>query len=253
VPINETQVQTGGQGVVNQVPVTACATWQAAVSLGAALDTVTVWPGSDPAGHSDVWLSTREPMKARHLVIVASLVLSTLLLVGTGIDVVVAAQWYRGRQQATTVPTPYNGKATLVQLQQLPEIQLYYPGSVILDPFDYQGDFRNSPSLGYELRVQASADDVLAFYRQQLPALGWVEIINSSLNARGTSEVRAQTWYKGGVFFHYAEKDQTHPTVGQSSYRTIYAIEVWNMRPDEVNYYAKLTPTPPQRTPSPRR
>jgi hypothetical protein len=93
---------------------------------------------------------------------------------------------------------------------------------------------------------------VLAFYRQQLPTLGWVEIINSSLNARGTSEVQAQTWYKGGVFFRYAEKDQTHPTVGQSSYRTVYDIEVRNMRPDELKHFGTLTPTPP-RTPSPTR
>ncbi|MGN6674781.1 MAG: hypothetical protein ACTHMA_15890 [Thermomicrobiales bacterium] len=192
-------------------------------------------------------------MKARRLAIIAILVFSTLLLVGGGIDVVMAVQWYRGRQQATTVPAPYNGKATLVQLQQLPEISLFYPGSVVLSPFGYPGNFRNGASAGYELGVQASPNDVLAYYRQQLPTLGWVELINSSLNARGTSEVRAQTWYKGGVFFHYAEKDQTHPTVGQSSYRTVYDIEVWNMRSDEVNYYANLTPTPPQRTPSPRR
>jgi hypothetical protein len=253
VLINETQVQTGGQGVVNQVPVAACATRQAAVSLGAALDTVTVWPGSGPAGHSDVWLSTRGPMKARRLVIVAILFLSTLLLILGGISLVTVVQWYRVRQQPTPVPALFSGKATMAQLQQMPEMNLFYPSSVVLDPFGYRGDFRNGASAGYILAVQASADDVLAFYRQQLPTLGWVEIINSSRNARGTSEVQAQTWYKGGVIFRYAEKDQTHPTVGQSSYRTVYLIEVWNMQPDEVKYFANLTPSPPQRTPSPRR
>jgi hypothetical protein len=223
------------------------------VSLGAALDTVTVWPGSDPAGHSDVWLSTRGPMKARRLVIVSILVFSTLLLVGAGIDVVMAVQWFRGRQQVTTVPALYNGKATLAQLQQVPELQLYYPGSVILDPFGHDSDFRNTATWGYELGVQASPNDVLAFYRQQLSTLGWIELIDDPLNARGTSEVRAQSWYKAGVIFRYAEKDQTHPTVGQSPYRTVYSIAVRNMRSDELKYFANLTPTPPQRTPSPRR
>ena len=192
-------------------------------------------------------------MKAHRLVILAILFLGIMLLVASGLVVGTAMQWYRALNRPTPIPAPYGGMATQAQLQQLPELNLFYPGSVVLSPFGYQGDFRNGASAGYELAVQASPNDVLAFYRQQLPPLGWVELINSSLNARGTSEVRAQTWYKGGVFFHYAEKDQTHPTVGQSSYRTVFDIEVWNMRSDEVKYYANLTPTPLQRTPSPRR
>ena len=187
----------------------------------------------------------------RRLAIVTILVFSTLLLVGGGIDVVMAVQWYQGRQQAATVPAPYSGKATLAQLQQLPELQLYYPGSIMLDSFGYDSDFRNAATWGYELGSQASPNDVLAFYRQQLLALGWVELINDPLNARGTSEVQAQTWYKAGTFFRYAVKDQTHPTVGQSPYRTVYDIQVRNMRSDELKYFANLTPTPPQRTPSP--
>jgi hypothetical protein len=192
-------------------------------------------------------------MNARRLVITFTFVLGTLLLVDGGIDVVMAVQWLRGRQQPSAMPAPYNGKATMAQLQRLPELQLSYPGSVMLDSFGYDSDFRNTATWGYELGVQASPNDVLAFYRQQLLALGWVELINDPLNARGTSEVQAQTWYKLGVFFRYAVKDQTHPTVGQSSYRTVYTIAVRNMRSDELKYFATLTPTPPQRTPSPRR
>jgi hypothetical protein len=196
-------------------------------------------------------------MKARRLVIIAIIGLGALLLGGAGIDVVTAVQWYRGHPQstpiATSVPALYGGKATWAQLQQLPELSLFYPGSVMLDPFGHDSDFRNTATWGYELGVQASPDEVLAFYRQQLPTIGWVEIINSARNARGTSEVQAQTWYKGGVFFRYAEKDQTHPTVGQSAYRTVYSIAVRNMRSDELKYFATLTPTSPQRTPTPRR
>lgn len=46
------------------------------------------------------------------------------------------------------------------------------------------------------------------------------------------------------VVFRYAEKDQTHPVNGQSGYRTLYQINVRDMRPDELKYFAKLTPTP---------
>ena len=180
-----------------------------------------------------------------------------MLLVLGGIGIVAAVQWYRVRPQPTSIPTtvadPYSGKATLAQLQQLPETNLFFPDSVVLTPLGYNGDFRNPTTWGYQLAVQASEDDVLAFYRQQLIVRGWIELVDSALNARGTSEVQAQIWYKGGLVFRYAEKDQTHPTVGQSPYRTVYQINVRNMRADEVKYFATLTPMPPQRTPSPRR
>ncbi|MGN6809765.1 MAG: hypothetical protein ACTHMP_02735 [Thermomicrobiales bacterium] len=79
---------------------------------------------------------------------------------------------------------------------------------------------------GYALGVNAPEDAVLAFYEQQLPALGWTP--SNGDNITGTAERRTLAWRKGNLVFSVAilrKNDPRNSPVGDS-FDTPYTIRI---------------------------
>jgi hypothetical protein len=117
------------------------------------------------------------------------------------------------------------------ELQQLPEAHLFYPGSTIIGQrgADFDRHVAGGPNpafYGYALGVNAPEDAVLAFYEQQLPALGWTP--SNWDNITGTAERRTLAWRKGNLVFSVAiplKNDPRNSPVGDG-FDTPYTIRV---------------------------
>jgi hypothetical protein len=116
-------------------------------------------------------------------------------------------------------------------LQKLPEERLVYPGSVVIgsggaDLDRFVAASPNPAFSGHVLGVNASADEVLDFYRRELPARGWQESGVDSI--AGTAEVRALGWRKENLVFRVAilrKNDPRNPDAGDA-FVTAYDIAV---------------------------
>ena len=157
-----------------------------------------------------------------------------LACVVTAVAIVVAGNRLMHRPGAApTNRSPYDGNATLAQLQGLPETNLIYPGSSTLYQLANETtgfEARRNPSYaGYGLATNAATAEILAYYQRQLQDLGWTsrgEVPSS------TAETSAYAWDKGKLKFRLAFSDQGSPLVGKSPYAILFYIKVRNLTED---------------------
>jgi hypothetical protein len=85
-------------------------------------------------------------------------------------------------------------------LKQMPEATLYYPGSKVVDevsnPRNSGPDGQHPASYGHNLAVNATPDEVIAFYDRELKARGWTRG-----NAIGGPGLADASWRKPGFSF----------------------------------------------------
>jgi hypothetical protein len=128
----------------------------------------------------------------------------------------------------------FNDSGPIGPLRQLPEATLYYPGAkVILEvsvPRNNGPDGKGPASYGHNLAVNATPDEVIAFYDRELVARGWAKS-NRSLMIVDLSE---GLWTKPGVYMsvytrHPLDGDPGYSGYDLAAYATIY--EDWPPSP----------------------
>lgn len=138
-----------------------------------------------------------------------------------------------------TARSPYEGKATLAQLQVLPETNLFYPNSEIVVRLGRQdgGIFagRNPSNAGYELGANESQEDLLIFYTQELQARGW-QPLGGLYSTSSTAEQIARSWQKDDRIFRFAVREKDNPLGPPpdiaARYSTIYTIQIRDLNSD---------------------
>jgi hypothetical protein len=85
-------------------------------------------------------------------------------------------------------------------LRKMPEATLYYPGSKVVDevanPRNSGPDGQHGASFGHDLAVNATPDEVIAYYDRELTSLGW-----SRGNGVGGNDLLDASWNKPGFAF----------------------------------------------------
>jgi hypothetical protein len=92
---------------------------------------------------------------------------------------------------------------SITPLKNMPEATLYYPGAKVLDEVAhprYNGpDGPEAASYGHNLAVNATPDEVVAWYDHELATRGWTR--DQFSNVVG-SDVADENWRKPGYSFH---------------------------------------------------
>lgn len=103
----------------------------------------------------------------------------------------------------------------IAPLRQLPEANLYYPGAKVIEevaaPRNVGPDGQGPASYGHNLAVNATPDQVIAFYDRELKSRGWVK----STESLPIVNLGDGLWTKPGVFMECWTKD---PPSGQPDY-----------------------------------
>jgi hypothetical protein len=156
-----------------------------------------------------------------------------LLLIGLPI-----ASMLKPRNRTTTSGgTDHMPHNTLAGLRALPENQLLYPGAVVLqrygnDPYrnhglqlDTWGDGDNARS-GTYLGVNATQQQVLAFYDARLRSSGWAPA--PSLGGPST-EIAVANWQRDDLALRvsvlYNDQPDARLPTGALNYSTLYTLE----------------------------
>ena len=94
----------------------------------------------------------------------------------------------------------FNDYGPIGPLKQMPEATLYYPGAKVVDetssPRNSGPDGQHGASYGHNLAVNATPDEILAFYDRELKARGWTRG-----NPIGGTDLADASWRKPGFSF----------------------------------------------------
>jgi hypothetical protein len=109
----------------------------------------------------------------------------------------------------------FNDSGPIGPLRQLPEATLYYPGAKVIDevasPRNNGPDGKGPASYGHFLAVNATPDEIIAFYDRELKARGWTK----SAKSLSIVDLSEGLWTKPGV---YMEVSTRRPPDGDSAY-----------------------------------
>jgi hypothetical protein len=100
-------------------------------------------------------------------------------------------------------------------LRQLPEATLYYPGAKVIEevsaPRNVGPDGQGPASYGHNLAVNATPDEVIAFYDRELKSRGWAK----STESLPIVDLGDGLWTKPGIYMECWTKE---PPAGQQDY-----------------------------------
>ena len=131
----------------------------------------------------------------------------------------------------------FEGNATLAQLRQLPEANLIPAGSTVLQAIDAElsgfAARRNPSRAGYRMGTQATQEEVVAFYTQQLRNLGWP---SPEPDSSTTVEENAWVWRKDKLVcrlsFAIQQSSMGTSTPVIRSYATVFEFVIRNQTND---------------------
>jgi hypothetical protein len=114
-------------------------------------------------------------------------------------------------------------------LQAQPVNSLYYPGSVVLRQGGHEPAFMQPTAYTWrELGVDATADEVIAFYDAEMKERGWVVGGGGHVIA---ADAQACGWHTADLILTVAFRDvgnyaKAHPA--DAGYATIYELRLWD-------------------------
>lgn len=162
---------------------------------------------------------------------------AALLIVAVALSA--CSQGPNGTAPPNVTRSPYDGGATMQQLQQLPEANAFYPDSEVLSPLGYQSvggvlGGHNPSYAGFALGSPAgSQEDILGYYKEYLLARGW-QFGGEGISS--TSEEAAYNWSQGKLLYRLAIRKKQDPLAPPPSvtrkYATLYDIKVRNLTSD---------------------
>lgn len=119
------------------------------------------------------------------------------------------------------------------RLAQLPEAQLYYPGSETLGDGGRDGGWTiigtTNPSWRVILGTDASVEEVLAFYETELADRNW----ERGSQSRTTSEIVAHSWSRDGTRVRIGFKDtEDRHTEVSDRFATLYEVLLIESEPE---------------------
>ena len=113
----------------------------------------------------------------------------------------------------------------LRDLRAMPEATLYYPNSKVIreiaTPQINSPDGKSGAAYGHLVGANATPDELLAFYTDQLAAKGW----QTSAPGTGTTELKVATWTNGKAIFRLGINQPASLTTDMQQALTGYSIE----------------------------
>jgi hypothetical protein len=125
------------------------------------------------------------------------------------------------------------------RLRQQPEASLFFPGSILLREGGHGATTGSVAETWRQLATERTMDDVLAFYRRELAALGWKTGGGSSAGLV-TNESQACVWHTDDVvlrvsFLKMDEFRKQYPS--DPEHATVYELRLIDQA-NAINYVA---------------